>query len=58
IVKFFAGDYIRTNIFEKNTLSGSALFNIKGELLGLNTIDSEGKVTAIPITTIRAFTNF
>lgn len=58
IVKFFTGDYIRTNIFEKNTLSGSALFNIKGELLGLNTIDSEGKVTAIPITTIRAFTNF
>lgn len=58
IVKFFVRDYIRTNIFEKNTLSGSALFNIKGELLGLNTIDSGGKVTAIPITTIRNFIGF
>ena len=58
IVKFFTADFIRTNIFEKNTLSGSALFNIKGELLGLNTIDSEGKVTAIPINTIREFIGF
>ncbi len=55
IIKFFTRDYIRTNIFEKNTLKGSALFNINGELLGLNTIDSEGKVTAIPITIIRDF---
>ena len=58
IVKFFTPDYIRTNIFEKSTLSGSALFNIKGELLGLNTIDSEGKVTAIPITKIRNFIGY
>ena len=55
IIKFFTKDYIRTNIFEKNTLKGSALFNINGELLGLNTIDSEGIVTAIPITVIRDF---
>ncbi len=58
IIKFFTRDYIRTNIFEKSTLKGSALFNIRGELLGLNTIDSEGKVTAIPITTIREFIGF
>jgi len=58
IVKFFTGDYIRTNIFEKNTLSGSALFNIKGDLLGLNTVDSEGKVIAIPITVIRDFIGY
>ena len=58
IVKFFTPDYIRTSIFEKNTLSGSALFNIKGELLGLNTVDSEGKVTAIPITKIRDFIGY
>lgn len=58
IVKFFTKDYIRTNIFEKRTLSGSALFNIEGELLGLNTIDSEGKVTAIPITKVRDFIGF
>ncbi len=58
IVKFFNEDYVRTNIFEKNTLSGSPLFNIKGELLGLNTVDSEGKVTTIPITKIRDFIGF
>ena len=58
IIKFFTRDYIRTNIFEKNTLKGSALFNINGELLGLNTIDSEGKVTAIPITIIRDFIGY
>jgi len=58
IIKFFTQDYIRTNIFEKSTLNGSALFNINGELLGLNTIDSEGKVTAIPITIIRDFIGF
>jgi len=58
IVKFFTKDYIRTNIFEKTTLAGSPLFNIKGELLGLNTIDLEGKVTAIPITKIRDFIGF
>jgi len=58
IIKFFTQDYIRTNIFEKSTLNGSALFNINGELLGLNTIDSEGKVTAIPITVIRDFIGY
>lgn len=58
IIKFFTRDYIRTNIFEKSTLNGSALFNINGELLGLNTIDSEGKVTAIPITIIRDFIGY
>ena len=55
IVKYLTEDYIRTNIFENYTLTGSPLFNIKGELLGLNTIDSQGKVTAIPITKIRQF---
>lgn len=58
MVKFFTEDYIRTNIFEKYIMSGSPLFSIKGELLGLNTIDSEGKVTAIPITKIRNFIGF
>ncbi|PIR71987.1 MAG: hypothetical protein COU42_02890 [Candidatus Nealsonbacteria bacterium CG10_big_fil_rev_8_21_14_0_10_36_24] len=55
IVKYLTEDYIRTNIFENNTLTGSPLFNIKGELLGLNIIDSQGRVTAIPITQIRQF---
>lgn len=55
IVKYLSKDYIRTNIFETYTLAGSPLFNIKGELVGLNTIDAQGRVTAIPITVLRAF---
>ena len=58
IIKILDEDAIRTNIFEKGILKGSSLFNIKGEVLGLNTIDSEGKVTAIPITEIRKFAGF
>jgi len=58
IIKYFTKDFIRTSIFEKTSLAGSSLFNIKGELLGLNTIDSEGKVSAIPISIIRDFAGF
>ena len=58
IIKFFTSEYIRTNMNEKKTLSGSALFDIEGELLGLNTIDIEGKVTAIPITKIKTFLGY
>ncbi len=58
IIKFFNEEYIRTNMFEKKTLSGSALFNIKGELLGLNTIDDEERVTAIPINKIKDFLGY
>jgi S1-C subfamily serine protease len=58
IIKIIDENAIRTNIFEKSILKGSSLFNVKGEVLGLNTIDSEGKVTAIPITEIRKFAGF
>lgn len=56
IIKSFDENFIETNIFEKNTLSGSVLFNIEGEVLGLNTIDSEGNIIAIPISKIKMFT--
>lgn len=58
IIKSFSEDFIKTNIFEKYTLAGSALFNIEGEILGINIIDSEGKVITIPISKIKAFTGF
>lgn len=58
IIKSFENDIIRTNIFEKYTLAGSPLFNIEGEVLGINTVDSEGKVLSVPITTIKEFTGF
>lgn len=55
IIKTFDENTIRTNIFEKNILRGSPLFNIKGEVLGLNSIDLEGKVATVPISKIKEF---
>jgi len=58
IVRRFDSVLIETNISEKDVLNGSSLFNIKGEVLGLNTINSEGKVIAIPISIIKEFIGF
>jgi len=58
IVKSFDKDFIKTNIFEKTTLKGSSLFDIEGKVLGINTIDSEGKVIAIPISKVKLFVGF
>ncbi|PJA83363.1 MAG: hypothetical protein CO146_01325, partial [Candidatus Nealsonbacteria bacterium CG_4_9_14_3_um_filter_37_29] len=55
IVKSFDKDFIKTNIFEKNILKGSSLFDIEGKVLGLNNVDLEGKVIAIPISKIKEF---
>lgn len=58
IIKSFGEDFIKTNIFEKKILNGSPLFDIEGNVLGLNTIDEEGKVIAIPIEKIKTFAGF
>ena len=58
IIKSFSEDFIKTNIFENYLLKGSPLFNIEGEVLGLNTIDKEGKVIAILISKIKTFAGF
>ena len=58
IVKADSNTSIRTNIFEKSTLGGSPLFDIEGRVLGLNVIDGEGKVTAIPSSVLREFSGF
>jgi S1-C subfamily serine protease len=55
IVRKFDEDLIETNMSEKNVLKGSPLFNIKGEVLGINTINPEGRVVAIPISKIKEF---
>lgn len=44
---------IKTDIVEKSIVSGGPLFNSAGELMGLNFIDSEGRVSAIPINKIQ-----
>ena len=58
MVKYFDEDFIRTNIFEKKILAGSALFDIEGKILGINTIDKEGKVIAISSKKIKAIAGF
>ncbi len=58
MVKYFDKDTIYTNIMETTTLAGSALFNIQGEFLGLNTVDYWGRVSALPIDKIRSFAGF
>lgn len=58
VVSYFNDNVISTNILEKSTMIGSPLFNIKGELVGLITIDSWGVVNAIPVSIIRTFAGF
>ena len=55
IVKSFNNNTIKTNISEKSIVSGSPLFNIAGELLGLNYIDQYGKVSAVSVSVIKTF---
>lgn len=58
IVKSFDQDFIETNIFEKNNLAGSPLFDIEGNILGLNKINEEGRIITIPISKIKSFAGF
>ena len=58
IIKIFDEKTIQTNIFEESSLQGSFLFNIEGQLVGVNTIDKTGKVSAISIKTIKGFLGF
>ena len=49
---------IKTTISEKLMVNGSPLFNTAGEVVGLNVIDAEGKVAAIPINKIQELLGF
>jgi len=55
IVKALSAGLVRTNIFEVSILGGSPLLDLEGRVLGLNTIDKEGKVTALPSMALREF---
>jgi len=59
IIKYFDQDLlIYTSIFENKNLEGSALFDIQGSILGLNTINQEGEIVTIPISKIKEFLGF
>ena len=55
IVRNFDANTIKTNISEKSIVLGSPLFNIAGELLGLNYIDQDAKISSIPVSVIKTF---
>jgi len=55
IIKRIEAGLIVTNIEEEEQLAGSTLFNIEGEVLGLNLIGDEGRILTIPASTIREF---
>ena len=55
IVKRVEGNRIMTNIFEEKRLDGSTLFDIEGRVVGINSVAPDGRVTAVPISTIREF---
>src|SRR3989338_5301472 len=46
---------IKTNILEKPIVNGSPLFNLSGELVGLNFIDLEGNISAVSVESIKEF---
>lgn len=58
IVQSFNADFLETNILEKKSLEASPLFDIEGNILGLNTLNSEGKIISIPAAKIKQFIGF
>lgn len=53
IIREVGEDIIKTTIFEKPIANGGPLFNVAGELVGLNFIDGEGRISAISINKIQ-----
>lgn len=58
IIKSFSADAILTSISAEKGVEGSPLFNIEGRVVGINFIDKEGQVSAIPAAQIREFVGF
>lgn len=58
IIRSFQDNLIETNIIEENNLAGSPLFNIEGEVLGLNKINSKGQIVTVSSTVLKIFTGF
>lgn len=58
IIKNIGEKYIYTNIAEKSGLKGSVLFNIQGEIIGINLIGKDGEIYTISSNIIREFAGF
>ncbi|MFA5878057.1 MAG: serine protease [Candidatus Staskawiczbacteria bacterium] len=58
LIRSFNESTIKTNISEVGSMRGSPLFNIWGDVVGVNTIGSDGKVSTIPAEVIHTFVGF
>lgn len=58
IIKSLVDDTIITNIVESLYFRGGPLFDIEGRLVGVNMVDSSGKVSSISVKTIKTFAGF
>jgi S1-C subfamily serine protease len=55
IVSFFNESSIKTSILSQESASGSPLFDIEGNVVGLSAVAADGKVSAIPISFVKEF---
>jgi len=55
VIRVFNNDEVQTTIADKKEVKGSPLFDIQGNLVGLNDVDSTGRVVAIPAQKIKEF---
>ena len=55
VIRVFNNDEVQTTISDKKEVKGSPLFDIQGNLVGLNDVDSTGRVVAIPAQKIKEF---
>lgn len=58
IVKSLDENLIRSNISEETAFSGSPIFDIEGNVLGISLVKEKGEITAISIKKIREFLGF
>lgn len=56
IIRTISENVFKTTIIDSSYLQGGPLFDTQGSLVGINTVDSAGKVSAIPIAKIKSFT--
>ncbi|MEK7664573.1 MAG: trypsin-like peptidase domain-containing protein [Patescibacteria group bacterium] len=58
IIKTFNDNIIATNITDSLYFRGGPLFDVEGRLVGINTVDSSGKIFSISVKIIKTFAGF
>ena len=58
IIQNFRADYIKTSITKTEGMSGSVLFDIEGNVVGLNAVDADGDMIVISTSVIKQFAGF